>query len=128
MNALRKRPAIFGLGAVTRGSHDKAAPACVMLTTPEHNGERIRIGLYLTNGTLVFEGSAEARADVAQWSLRAVKRLGAFPIRASGSFSSGVLQIDVADSGTRIAQRARPQEIVATARSRVVTLRVTGDA
>jgi hypothetical protein len=80
-----------------------------MLTAPEERGDRIHIAIHLTNGERVFEGLAEVRDDGARWGLRAVRRLGAVPIRAEGSFSSGRLRTAVAESRQRVVQSARPR-------------------
>jgi len=121
LSLLRKRPALLGLGALRSESDDRWSAAAVLLTTPE--GKGIRIAVHLTNGERIFDGLATVQDEEARWSLRAVRRLGAFPIRAEGTFSSGMLRIDVAESGTRVVQSARPVAVEAVHRRRTVHLR-----
>ena len=94
-----------------------------MLTAPEERGDGIRIAIHLTNGERVFEGRATGRDEEARWELRAVRRLGAFPIRAEGSFSSGRLRITVAESRQRVVESARPRLIESARPRREVKLR-----
>lgn len=121
---LQMRPALFGIGTLASTLRNDFSAAALMLTTPEANGSRIRITVHLTNGERVFAGTAEVREQhSARWTLRAIRRLGAFPIRAEGTFSSGLLQINDAVSGTRVIATARPTAITAAGLSRVVKLR-----
>lgn len=121
LSMLRRRPAVFGLGALRSESDDRWSVAAVLLTTPD--GKDIRISVHLTNGELVFAGGAMIRGEDARWTLHAVRRLGAFPIRAEGSFSLGTLRIEVAESGTRVVESARPVLIAAGPPRRSVPLR-----
>jgi hypothetical protein len=127
--ALRARPALFGIATLAGRLRDDFSAAALVLTTPEANGSRIRIAIHLTNGERVFAGVAEVRDDAARWTLRAVRRLGAFPIRAEGRFSSGVVHIDDAAFTRRVIRSARPTAITAPSAPRVVQLRPpSGDA
>jgi hypothetical protein len=106
---LSKQKALFAVGALRDRSRPKYSPALVFLTEPDGDGERIRISVYLTNGDQIFVGEAGVRGDVASWALRAVRRLGAFPISAEGEFRGGELQISMAASGRRVVLQAQPQ-------------------
>jgi len=109
LDVLRARPAILGLEARRDNASGDYSVSAVLLTTP--NGDAIDLAVHLTNGTRVFTGRAELRGGGAHWSLRAIQRPGAFPFRASGMFADGQLNIEIAESGTRVAQRLRPRPI-----------------
>ncbi|MGQ0643482.1 MAG: HEAT repeat domain-containing protein [Gemmatimonadaceae bacterium] len=106
LSQLQKRKAIFGIGTVRDESSGTYSAAALFLTAPAGNG--VRISVHLTNGSQLFVGDATVRGAEATWNLRAVRRLGAFPIRAEGDFKGGQLKIKLAASGTRIVQRERP--------------------
>jgi hypothetical protein len=127
LSTLRQRPAIFGLGALADDLAGSWSVAAVMLTAPEERGDRIRIAIHLTNGERVFDGLAEVHGDDARWGLRAVRRLGAFPIRAEGSFSSGRLRITVAESRQRVVRSERPRLIESAGPRREVKLRAPAE-
>ena len=120
---LRKRPAIYGVGALSDRQREACSVAALLLTTPEPGGGRIAIGVYLTNGVRVFEGHAESDADRAAWQLRAVRRLGAFPIRAQGSLDAAGLRIDEAASGIRVPEKGRPELLTEARPPRAVQFR-----
>jgi len=105
---LRRRSAIFAIGALRNDLLGTYSAAAVFLTSPVAGSDRIGISVHLTNGDRVFGGEATVRDGVASWRLHAVRRLGAFPIRAHGEFKGSELTIGDAWSGTRIAQQARP--------------------
>jgi hypothetical protein len=106
LELIRSRPAIVGVEARRDKVSGRYSVATLILTTPR--GDDIDIAVYLTNGTLVFKGRAELRDGEAHWKISAIERPGAFPFRASGRFVGGVLHLETADSGTRIARKLRP--------------------
>lgn len=107
LSVLRRRSAIFAIGALRNDVLGTYSAAAIFLTAPI-GGERVSISVHLTNGDRVFGGEATVRDGVASWRLHAVRRLGAFPIRAEGEFKESALTIGDAWSGTRIANKARP--------------------
>jgi hypothetical protein len=108
---LRKRSAIFAIGALRDEALGDYSAAALFLTAPVAGAEKISISVHLTNGERVFGGEASLSDGVASWKLHAVRRLGAFPVRAHGSFKDGALDIELAASATRIAGKARPQAV-----------------
>ena len=108
LGVLRQRSAIFGIGALRNDTLRTYSVAALFLTAPSGAGDKIAISVHLTNGDRVFGGEAAISGDMARWTLHAVRRLGAFPIRAEGEFKSGHLAIGDAWSGTRIVHQARP--------------------
>jgi hypothetical protein len=108
---LQKRKALFAIGTLRQSMLGTYSPAALFLTAPTAAADRIRISVHLTNGDQVFVGEGAVRDGVARWSLRAVRRLGAFPIHAEGEFEEGQLDISSAASATRILQKARPAPI-----------------
>ncbi len=119
LDALQQRKAIFGIGTLRDAASGTYSPAAIFLTAPDPKGG-VRISVHLTNGSQLFVGEAAVRGGEAQWTLRAVRRLGAFPIHAEGDFKRGHLNIRVAASGTRIVQRAHPVPVELGARRNVV--------
>jgi len=109
LDILRARPALLGLEARRDRASGDYSVSTVLLTTPI--GDAIDIVVHLTNGTRVFTGRAELRGERAHWSLRAIRRVGAFPFRASGTFADGLLNIEIAESGTRVEEHLRPKPI-----------------
>lgn len=110
---LRKRSAIFAIGALRDEALGAYSAAALFLTAPPPvaGAEKISISVHLTNGERVFGGEASLADGAASWKLHAVRRLGAFPVRAEGAFKDGALRIDLAASATRIVGKARPQAI-----------------
>lgn len=108
LSLLRSRSAIFAIGALRNDVLGTYSTAAVFLTSPINGSESISISVHLTSGDRVFGGDASVRDGVASWRLHAVRRLGAFPIRAEGEFKESELTIGDAWSGTRIANKARP--------------------
>ena len=108
LGVLRRRSAIFAIGALRNDTLGTYSVAALFLTAPSGAGDKIAISVHLTNGDRVFGGEAAISGDTARWTLHAVRRLGAFPIRAEGEFKSGHLAIGEAWSGTRIVHQARP--------------------
>jgi len=106
LDVLRRRKAIFGIGTVRDASLRTYSAAAVLLTAPSTNG--VRISVHLTNGSQLFVGAASVNGAEARWQLRAVRRLGAFPIRAEGDFRNGHLTIKLAASSRRVVQKERP--------------------
>ena len=106
LDVLRRRKAIFGIGTLRDRSLGTYSAAVLFLTAPTAAG--VRISVHLTNGSQLFAGEASLHGEEAHWQLRAVRRLGAFPIYAEGDFKRGRLNIRLAASGTRIVQRERP--------------------
>lgn len=123
LSTLRKRPTLFGIGALRNDFGGRSSIAALMLTRPEPDGAALHIAIHLTNGAHIFDGRGDIRDTAVHWSLRAVRRLGAFPIRASGTFASGALRIDSAASATRVVQTARPSLIGHRDALRIVSLR-----
>jgi hypothetical protein len=111
LGILAKRKALFAVGALRDPFHPEYSPALVFLTEPE-GAERIRISVHLTNGDQIFVGEAGVRGEVASWALRAVRRLGAFPIRAEGEFRGGRLEIKMAASARRVVLQTRPRLMI----------------
>jgi hypothetical protein len=108
---LRKRKAIFAIGALRNRSLGTYSTAALVLTSPDASGDAIHIAIYLTSGDLIFVGEAPVRNEVASWTLRAVRRLGAFPFRADGQFEKGQLLIRSAASGRHVVHQAAPEPI-----------------
>lgn len=108
---LRKRSAIFAIGALRAEALGAYSAAALFLTAPVAGAEKISISVHLTNGERVFGGEAALADGTASWKLHAVRRLGAFPVRAQGAFKDGALHIELAASATRIAGKARPQAV-----------------
>jgi hypothetical protein len=108
LGALQQRSAIFAIGALRNDTLGTYSAAALFLTAPNGTGDKISISVHLTNGDRVFGGEAAINGDTASWTLHAVRRLGAFPIRAEGAFKAGHLAIGDAWSGTRIVHQARP--------------------
>lgn len=106
-----RRKALFAIGALYDEPAGEYSVGALFLSAPERGGKRILISVHLTNGDRLFVGGAAVRGGIASWSLRAVKRLGAFPIRAEGEFRAGRLRFREAASGTRVVEKARPQQI-----------------
>jgi hypothetical protein len=107
---LQRRKALFAIGSLRSDSLGTYSPAALFLTAPAA-GDRVHISVHLTNGDQVFAGEGTVQDRVGKWKLRAVRRLGAFPIHAEGEFKEGVLEIRSAASGTRIADKARPAPV-----------------
>jgi len=108
LETLGRRKALFAIGALRDDSTGSYTAAAVFLTSPAADAGRVRISVHLTNGERVFAGEASVSDGAARWSLAAVKRLGAFPVRAEGTFEDGKLEIDLAASGTRILRKIAP--------------------
>jgi hypothetical protein len=123
LSALIKRPSLVGIGALRNDISGRYSTAALILTTPRSGGDTLSVSIHLTNGELVFSGKADVRGDAAHWSLQAVRRLGAFPIRAHGTFSNGTVRIESAESGTRVVEYARPTMLDSARPERKVKLR-----
>jgi hypothetical protein len=108
---LRKRKAIFAIGALRNRSLGTYSAAALVLTSPDVSGGTIHVAIYLTSGDRIFVGEAPVRNEVATWTLRAVRRLGAFPFRADGQFEKGRLLIRSAASGRHVVHQAAPEPV-----------------
>lgn len=110
VSALFKRPMILGLGALRNDSLRSHQAAVLFLSTPIDE-RKAALSAHLLNGELVFGGTATLAGSNAKWSLRAVKRLGAFPVSIKGQLVPGDVHIKTAVSGTRIAEKASPSRL-----------------
>jgi hypothetical protein len=89
------------------------APMYLMLTAPAPDRRAVTIRVYGTSGYLAFAGSATVKDNRAGFSMVAVRRAGAFPVKLEGTFEDGGLDIRTALSTPFItAGQREPSELV----------------
>jgi hypothetical protein len=109
---LQQQRAFLGMVAIRDEETGLYAPMYLLLTVPSPDRQAVNIHGYGTSGYLAFAGAANVKDNRADFSLTAVRRAGAFPVKLEGVFEDGRLDIHTALSMPFIAagQRA-PSEV-----------------
>jgi hypothetical protein len=110
---LQHQRAFPGMVALRDAETGLYAPMYLMLTAPAPDRQAVNIRVYGTSGYLAFAGSAMVKDNRADFSIVAVRRAGAFPVKLEGTFEDGRLDIHTALSTPFITSGQRePSELV----------------
>jgi hypothetical protein len=90
---------------------DRYSITYVLLTTPTMHGEKINVAIHRSTGTLIFRGTARARGDRIDYSIRAVAKPGARPVTVEASMRGGELVVKSALAGQLRQGGASPSRI-----------------
>lgn len=103
------RKALAGVVALRNESNGLYSVSLLLLTSPSAKNEAVHLLLCHTNGDIGYAGLALVKDNSAEFSLWAVDRAGAFPIRFEGTFHDGRLEIKTALSAQFVARRHQPR-------------------
>lgn len=117
VKAAQGRKALAGMVARKNEADGLYSEWLLIFTAPARRPAGFRVLLYLTNGTLAFAGRAGAKAQAADFSIRAVSRPGAVPILVRGALEPDRVKIGSARSELSVRRARQPRRLAAKLRA-----------
>ncbi len=108
---LSGRRALAAVAATKLNAEEDCHSALVVLTSPAKRGSGLEIRLFEPGGQLEYAGTGEIEGKSLRFSIRAVKRPGAAPVRISGRFGEGGLEIEQGVSASRVIPKRHPRPL-----------------
>jgi hypothetical protein len=105
---MRERKTLAGVVALRNETNGLYSVSLLILTSPSRKTEGFNLMLYQTNGALAYAGRASVGVNSTEFSIRALSRPGAFPIRFEGTLQDGRVEIKTALSALFVQSLRRP--------------------
>jgi hypothetical protein len=102
---------LAGVVAARNDADGRYSVTLLILTAPSRRPPGFRLLLCQPNGTIAYAGLARAKAGAAEFSLRAISRPGAVPIRVEGTLEGAKVKIKSARSALSVYSPRQPRKV-----------------